>query len=53
MAIVRVNTRKKAETIIKTLKRQGRFGFYEEFYTFTGRTYDIFYKTKPITEKTA
>lgn len=44
MAMVQVNTRKKAEKIIEALKRQGRVAFYEEFFTFEGRTYDIFYK---------
>ena len=44
MTMVQVNTRKKAEKIIELLKKQGRFAIYEEFYTFTGRTYDIFYK---------
>ena len=43
-AVVQVNTRKKAEKIIEALKRQGRVAFYEEFFTFEGRTYDIFYK---------
>lgn len=43
-AVVQVNTRTKAMAIIEAMKKQGRFAIYEEFYTFTGRTYDIFYK---------
>ena len=41
---ISVNTKKKADKIISALRKAGRFAIYEEFYTFTGAHYSIYYK---------
>lgn len=41
---ITVNTKKKADAIIKALLEVGRIAIYEEFYTYTGKEYVIFYK---------
>lgn len=50
-ASIRVNTFKKAQAIIKGLKKNGRYAYYETLYTLKGksifgasREYFIFYK---------
>ena len=44
---IRVNSRKKAEAIIKALRNQGRHGFYDEFWDYgPGVEYHVHYWTR-------
>ncbi len=45
IANVEVNTFNKAYALTAALKKAGRLAWYDEFFTFTGKIYLIWYRT--------